>query len=495
MEIKYILNHFYKLRHDLKRTYLLSSNDVNKKYTDCVQHEWMSRIHPVIAMALTLFDEPQTLSELKEVFSSFFNMPENEAEDFIKLFLDNAETFTIDYDGVSNYLPKNIVIDVAEQFAAPIHYSPEQFAYKELDFKRERPYFAPFTLVFMVNNTCATDCVYCYADKSVKATPIAFERLKTIVEEARELNVTKFAVVGGEVLLYKQWKELFRLLQENNLGETMISTKVPIDEETVIALKEFDLRVQISLDAINSSRLQQILNVGSTYAEKIRHTIGLLEKHQVTFQVATVLTKYNHCIEDLNAIYKFLSQFERLRRWEIRVAFKSLYSRGDFDKFKLSHEDVNQVDVWVKDVQQKTKMHILWSSSAENKYFKGEKGSRSFQGSRCSANYSNLFILPDGKVSICEQLYWNPRFIIGDLTKQSIKEIWNSPEALRLAFPRREDFRESSVCKTCGLFDECMDFPNRCIADVLKGYGMDNWDYPDPRCCKAPQFIHNLLSE
>ena len=93
METKYILNHFYKLRHDLKRSYLLSSNDVDKKYIGSVQREWMSRIHPVLAMALTLFDEPQTLSELKEVFSSFFNMPEKEAEDFIKLFLDNSKTF------------------------------------------------------------------------------------------------------------------------------------------------------------------------------------------------------------------------------------------------------------------------------------------------------------------------------------------------------------------------------------------------------------------
>lgn len=495
METKYILNHFYKLRHDVKRTYLLSSNDVDKNHIDSVQREWISRIHPVIAMALTLFDEPQTLSELKDVFSSFFNMPEKEAEDFIKMFLDNPQKFTIDYDGVTNYLPKNIVIDAAEQFAEPVHYSPEQFAYKELDFKRERPYLAPFTLVFMVNNTCATDCVYCYANKAVKVNPLAFERVKTIVEEAHKLNVTKFDVVGGEVLLYRHWKELFRLLRENHQCETLVSTKLPIDEETVVALKELSLRVQISLDAVDSDRLQQILNVGPTYAEKIQHTIELLEKHQVPFQIATVLTKYNHSIENLDAIYTFLSRFKKLQRWEIRVAFKSLYSRGDFDKFKLSHDDVRQVDTWIKDVQQKTNMYILWSPSVEDKYFKGEKGSRSFQGARCSANYSNLFILPDGKVSICEQLYWNPRFIIGDLTKQTIKEVWNSPEALRLAFPKREDFREGSVCKTCGLFDECMDFPNRCIADVLKGYGTENWDYPDPRCKKAPRFIHNLLSE
>ena len=42
------------------------------------------------------------------------------------------------------------------------------------------------------------------------------------------------------------------------------------------------------------------------------------------------------------------------------------------------------------------------------------------------------FVLPDGKVSACEQLYWHPQFIIGDLKKQSIEEIWNSPKAWEL---------------------------------------------------------------
>ena len=28
------------------------------------------------------------------------------------------------------------------------------------------------------------------------------------------------------------------------------------------------------------------------------------------------------------------------------------------------------------------------------------------------------FVLPDGKVSACEQLYWHPQFIIGDLKKR-----------------------------------------------------------------------------
>lgn len=37
--------------------------------------------------------------------------------------------------------------------------------------------------------------------------------------------------------------------------------------------------------------------------------------------------------------------------------------------------------------------------------------------------------MPDGKVTICEELYWHPHFIIGDLKKQTLKEIWNSQKA------------------------------------------------------------------
>lgn len=87
------------------------------------------------------------------------------------------------------------------------------------------------------------------------------------------------------------------------------------------------------------------------------------------------------------------------------------------------------------------------------------------------------------------ELYWNPQFIIGDIYSQKITEIWNSERALQLAFPEQKAFREVSPCKKCSLFEEYYSFPNKYIVDVLKGYGYENIDYPDPRCAKAPNLI------
>lgn len=36
---------------------------------------------------------------------------------------------------------------------------------------------------------------------------------------------------------------------------------------------------------------------------------------------------------------------------------------------------------------------------------------------------------------------------------------------------------------------------NRCWAEILKAYGDENWDYPDPRCIKAPKMKNNLKFE
>ena len=491
-EKKLVFNHFYQLRHDLKRSHILAPAVVDKIHASFVQARWMSRIHPVYAMIFSFLSTPITLSDLTKEIAYFLDISETEAENLIKPFINNNEVCVTNYDSVINYFPRNIIIDEDLSFTKEIHYSPEQFAYKELDLQRERFYIAPSSILFMVNNSCITDCVYCYADKSVKSIPLSFARIKEIIAEAHKLGITVFTIAGGEILLYKHWKELLDLLIEYNYSESLISTKVPLKEEDIIKLKTYDIPIQISLDAFDADLLKQILNVQSDYAEKMHHTINLLDKYDVEFQVATVLTTYNDKVENLMALHTFLSKFKNLRRWEIRVGFKSLYSKDDFNKIKLSRTAINVVDEWVKEIKQTTIMNILWSTDDGEKYFKAEGGSRKFKGARCSANYSNMVILPNGKVTICEQLYWNPRFIIGDLTTQSIEEVWNSPRALELSFPKRENFRDESACKECDIFEECLSFPNKCFADVLKGYGKENWDYPDPRCIKAPKFTHDL---
>ncbi len=99
---------------------------------------------------------------------------------------------------------------------------------------------------------------------------------------------------------------------------------------------------------------------------------------------------------------------------------------------------------------------------------------------------------PDGKVTICEQLFWNKKFIIGDVNTSSLTQIWNSPQSLQLAYMKKEFIDSTSKCKSCRIFKKCFDNRNRCWTDIIKAYGDEHWDYPDPRCKWAPKMIHAL---
>lgn len=487
--MKIIFNHFYRLRHDLKRTYILGASTAphNEGIPD-----WISKVHPLFAMVFALLSEPVTIEEGVGRIAYFLEITEEEARTFLSKFLNADEPFGIEYGGVKSMFPKNILISESEAKNESRDYTPEDFAYSEMDLEQERFYTAPLGMVFMVNNTCATECVYCYADKRTRAALLPFEKVEETIEEARRVGVHSFGLVGGEFFLYKEWEKLLEVLIRNEYKPTLISTKIPLTEETIVKFKKYHIPLQFSLDSLEEDTLSKMLQVKPGYGEKMKKTLAAVERHAIRFQISTVLTRYNDSVASLEKMRAFLSPLKHLVRWEIRVGFKSLYSRSGFDDIKIGTQEVEQIARWITEIGKECPIPILWSEN-KDKYFKTSGGSRHFPGSRCSANYSHMVLLPDGKVTICEQLYWNERFLIGDIKENGIREIWNSPRALQLAFPKRSDFRPDSVCSNCEIFDQCLTFPNRCIADILKGYGWENADYPDPRCEKAPAFIHPLV--
>ena len=81
----------------------------------------------------------------------------------------------------------------------------------------------------------------------------------------------------------------------------------------------------------------------------------------MSFQVATILTKYNGSIQEMEKMYTFLSTLHNVRRWEVRVGFKSLYSKKKFEDIQISRSSIEEIQNWIKDKQSSSKFEILWS--------------------------------------------------------------------------------------------------------------------------------------
>ena len=219
-----------------------------------------------------------------------------------------------------------------------------------------------------------------------------------------------------------------------------------------------------------------------------------LDESTLNYRVASVVTTYNCDLASLSELYRRLSVLKRMRDWGLVPVHHSI-SKGyrAIADLKPRKEQVAAAFDALKEVVAQSPFPVIMNRQAiELRYRYASVGKCPFEGSKCTALRTHLFILPDGKVTVCEQLYWNPRFIVGDVTKESIREVWNSEKAMRLWLLDKENMSSDTPCRECPVMEVCYSERNRCWADVIKAYGEECWDYPDPRCERAPKLKNRL---
>lgn len=490
-----IFNPDYYLKNDLNRIILYS----NKNKFDYSSSGWLSFIHPIQAFILQAFDGDKKFEEVLSYLSSSLNIDKKKLSTLLKPFINNKESFYTEWNGIKIKFPANVLI-TKDHYQGRYHKRENLFSdFKcdQIDLSTKRIKKAPHSITLMFNNRCITDCKYCYANKLHKVEELTTEQILQIVNEAKRLQMSQINVIGGEIFLKKDWDIIIRYLVKMDLAPDFISTKIPLTESMIQKLHNtgYNNVIQISLDSMDSFSLQKILNSKKDYLEKIKKAITILQKYKFQIQIDTILTVYNSTQDQITALYNYLCTIDNLKHWEIRTPFKSIYNENGFQEIKENRQRLIKLYSFIKE-------HIIPSSIfpihlTNNPLFEkfncdSCKDER-FNMQRCGVLYDKLFVLPDGKVTICEELYWIPQFIIGDLKEQTFEQIWNSPKAQNLFEPTNSFIRDESNCKKCPDFNFCISNHKRCWVKVIKAYGINNWDYPDPHCERAPLVDKDLI--
>jgi radical SAM protein with 4Fe4S-binding SPASM domain len=492
---KIILNPEYVLKKDNGRAILLTKEPMRTKVDN-----FETIIHPIHAMIISFLHDAE-LEEGINKASEYLKISRDTVESFVLKILENNKAIAIKVrEDLELYFPPKTLIRIN----ATKKYNPEDFLYDQVNLKLTR-HQTPSKITFMATTKCSTDCIYCYANRQQIKNILPLDRLKKIIQEAREIGVVSFDVIGGEFFMYEYWKEALTELHKYDYYP-YISTKVPISEETIKYLKSIGVKdVQISLDTLVNEHLMPILRVNEKYIERIKTTLKNLQEHGIEVRLHTILTNLNDSIEDMDSIYHFIKDMENVSTWKVDPAASTLYEAKDiFSDIKISRENLKILNDYFNILKEKRNFFGIVSGdltrekklSSPNE-MSGEEKNRFYTRKKrpvfCAANYSDMFILPDGKVTICEELYWNPQFIIGDLTQQSLLEVWNSPKATNLYFIKENDLQKDSACHGCGIFDKCRyEYGGVCWKEIIKAYGNDNWDYPDPRCPRAPKVTNDI---
>ena len=490
---EYLLNPDYHFRNDIYRVAMYSGNKVSQRSAQ----DWMSFVHPVQAEILLSFATPHPMSWHYDDLKSKYHLTPEQVNKMIEQYVENEQPVYTQFGKEQIIFPQNVLLTYDETVKPYSGWrnSNISFECKDIDVSSQRLFTGPQAMTLMMTSRCVTNCKYCYADKETPYVPMPTKDILRIIDEAKGMGMSYIDVIGGEVFCHKDWAVILKKLVECELTPSYISTKVPLSEKQVRALKEtgYDNVVQLSLDSLDDLILQEVICSKPGYAQKMQDSIALLEQNGFKIQIDTILTKQTCNKKNLSDLYAFISSIKNLEYWEMRVPELSLYHATSFASVKASRKAIEEARAFVmEEVKPKANINILFSDDAlDYSVYKGKADEIYFKGGACGALQTRLFILPDGQVSICELTYWNPLFLIGNLRQQSISEVWNSPKA-RAIYNHEMHMREESRCSSCKVLDFCQDNRRKCVVKVMQAYGKENWDYPDPRCTFAPEITSEM---
>lgn len=487
----YILNPAYFLRNDVHRA-IIGSFDFPDIEDELYEKNAIHIIHPFTASMLSFFDGNKTLLQCIHLISEYFDISIDKTENIIDKYINNSEPLCIQYNNDYIILPINTIIEKAN-YKRREYYNANDFNIDgEVDLHSTRLY-RPIKVIIEMNFSCYTDCKYCYADRRNPKANKALDpdQLVKLIYQCQEMNIPSLEINGGEILLHPQIDKILKVMSECGYWP-FISTKIPLNEERLNLLQALGFKnIQISLDSIKEETLIKLLNVRHGYFERLSHTMELLDSMGFNWQVNTVITKENASITtELEPLINYLLKFKNLKSIKISPMGFPMYKGKDvFNTLKANLKEINDIERYIKEKQQiaNSVSLIFAQPNCQVDYCSTNKLANFQSRAICTANQKGFVVLPNGEVTICEELYWNPHFIIGDISYQSIQEIWNSNKAINLFYLDQTKISNNSTCHKCAEFLQCRHYKGICWKMVIMAYGQEKWDYPDPSCPKSPQ--------
>jgi radical SAM protein with 4Fe4S-binding SPASM domain len=461
------------MRKDGNRAILFSVNAANSVYSSCFRF-----LNPIQAIVLSQFNGKRDLASIKEAIEYLLDLDAQTASNWVDALLALPvsrehtigtfiiEASDIDVKSVRLYDPKVFIPDKDQS-------GSDGFRCK-----------IPFKMIVLPTMRCYTRCRYCYADRNgFSGKEFDISLFKDLLKQAKDCGMETIDFSGGDIFCRSDAFELIECSLSMGMYPN-IPTKYPLSRNQVEHLAEIGLSIlQISIDALDPDIIDNLVAVSPGYGNKILQTLNYLREAGIKVRTNSVLTPYN--IKDAINLAKYLGRQPHVFKSNFTCYGRSLYCHKD-DLF-CCPEDVLKFEEYFDKIKKEFPDKFFFSGLNGDPY-KGNESERASVFSKramCTANKNGFIVLPDGRVTVCEELYFHESFIIGDLNKQSLMEIWNSPKALELAHPSQSSIPDGA-CKDCSDFSICHEGLGRCFRECLKAYGIHSPHWPDPRCPRAP---------
>lgn len=382
-------------------------------------------LHPGDAVLLSLFDGDRTVQDVGRLWSELSGKPpEAAAADVDRLV-----------DLYSESVPEGALVEVDERVRRVLRkYDPMEFVMPADRVNLTEPRFRkPYTVSYMPTLFCPQRCVYCRARISPRPEEdlIPLSRLREVFAELRGCGVEVVQLTGGDPFARRDIFDVLESIFEEGMVPD-IPTKLGLTYYEALRLKDMGVKlVQVSLDTTDPTILDRMVGVKG-YHHRVFRMFDNLRRAGLGVRVQTVLTPMN--VPTVGRLIDALGGLGHVTKLTLTPYARSLFChRGEL---ALGKEDRALVERQVRD---------------REPLYPSMKIALDGERPPCVANRHGFAILPDGRATVCEGLYDNPEYVIGDLRRESVMEVWSSPKALGIQGLEGEPGVASNACHSCRL--------------------------------------------
>lgn len=434
--------------------------------------------NPSQAIIIALMNGTRTLDQVGELWADLTNRPKQDGVDEV-IHLSKILTS-------GSYGENKIIIEVDDKTQNTIcNYNIEEFIIPNQNLNLfDRRLRKPWHITFLPTMYCPQNCIYCYAktSKNLENDNISLTRIHEVFAEIANLGIEAIDLSGGDPFSHKNIFDIIEIIVSTGMAVN-IPTKLGTPLEKLLHLRSIGQQgIQISLDSVDPEILDYMVGVKNHHV-KMFQTFEDAKKAELTVRVNCVVTPFN--TDGINDVIDYLGEMGNINRLIFTPYARSLYCHRD--ECFLSDEEFDRIQANIQAVRN-LYPHMYVALSGKTPSIPNDSIERQNMWEKrayCTGNRDGFIILPDGRVTACEELYDHPAFIMGDLKNQTIMEMWSSAKAMALNYPD-QSLVDDGPCRSCPDFIQCHSVKGRCWRDVLKSYGLDRPHYPDPRCPLAP---------
>lgn len=287
---------------------------------------------------------------------------------------------------------------------------------------------APVDLSLELSSFCTNSCHYCYhgdpKNLPFKRGKIDHVLAYKIIEQAAELGVNSIKYnYRGEATMHPRFKQISEVAYVFASGSTFI-------DRILNSNFNFD---------INNEAIFQGLN----YMTKVKVSFDSFRKD--IFEKQRKGSNYEKTLANMHKFYNYPGRDNEMVVQAVRTTANKDEDLAGEIKRRFPSATVSIRDVVAGRINRDLSTVVTKERDTENRQ-------------SCIQAHARLIVNTDGRVTVCCPDIGS-KIVVGDLTKQSLKEVWNSEEAkaIRKSLKDKSAFK-NDPCKTCPSYESYKGF-------------------------------------